>query len=212
MLEILIADEHPVVRRGLRYFLEQRSGWVICGEAKDGREVLELARRLQPGVTVMDLLLPELNGLDATRMLLREVPTTEVLIFTASQSEQLALEALAAGARGYLLRTDSPELIVQAVDSVSRHVPFITERLAQTVARSLGTGPSKRKRAALLTSRERQIVQLIAEGRRTRDIAESLGISGKTVETHRTAVMRKLHLASLAEVVRYAIRNSIVAQ
>jgi DNA-binding NarL/FixJ family response regulator len=209
MVQILIADEQAVVRRGLRFFLEGTADWVVCGEVSNGLRALEQARALRPDVVVLDLFLSELNGIEVTRALRAEQPNTEVLVFTSTSSEELAVEVLSAGARGYVLKSDPPENITAAVEALARHLPFFTAGLAQTVVARAALGGARRG-GSLLTARERQIVQLVAQGCRTREIAARLGISNKTVETHRTAVMRKLHLASLADVVRYAIRNHLI--
>lgn len=211
MFQILLADDHPVVRRGMRASLEQHGGWTICAEACNGREAVELARQHRPNLAILDLMMPELNGVEATRLIRRDLPETEVLIFTFQDSEELAAEALAAGARGFVLKGDPPEDLIAAVEALARHTPFFTRRVTETVVERVVHGRSYRGgMLSLLTARERQIVQMVAEGRRTRDIAQQLGISEKTVETHRAAVMRKLQLESLADVVRYAIRNNIV--
>lgn len=211
MLRILLADDHPVVRSGLKVLIEQRPEWTVVGEANNGREAVDLAKNLKPDVVVLDLLMPELNGVEATRLIRAEVPETEVLVFTFQDSEELAAEVLAAGARGYVLKGDPPEDFLDAIESLGRHTPFFTRRVTDNVVQRLVSGrPYQGGRLALLTARERQIVQLVAEGHRTRDVANMLGISEKTVETHRAAIMRKLQLQSVAELVRYAVRNNIV--
>jgi DNA-binding NarL/FixJ family response regulator len=212
MLRILLADDHALVRRGLRVALEERPDWRVCGEAKDGLEAVAQAQGLRPDVVALDLMMPELGGLEACRRIRAAVPGCEVLIFTFQHTEELAAEVLAAGARGYVLKTDPPEAFLAAVEALSEHRAYFTHSVPESVvdrilhARPLGGTV----RFSLLTSRERQVAQLVAEGRRTRDVAEALGISEKTVETHRTAIMRKLHLHSLADLVRYAVRNRIV--
>lgn len=211
MLQILLADDHPVVRRGMRASLEQHGGWTICAEACTGREAVELARSLRPDLVILDLMMPELNGVEATRQIRRQLPRTEVLIFTFQDSEGLVAEALAAGARGLVLKGDPPEEFIAAVESLAQHRPYFTRNVPQTVVDRVAQKRVQRGGpVSLLTARERQIVQMVAEGHRTRDIAQALGISEKTVETHRAAVMRKLQLESLADVVRFAIRNNIV--
>ena len=211
MLRILIADDHALVRRGLRLSLEGREGWEVCGEAATGLEAVEQVQALRPDVVALDLMMPELGGLEATRRIRASVPETEVLIFTFQHSEELVAEVLAAGARGNALKTDPPEAFIAAVEALERHRAYFTHSVPESVVdRMLHSRPLNGARFSLLTSRERQVAQLVAEGKRTRDVAEALSISEKTVETHRTAIMRKLNLHSLADLVRFAVRNRIV--
>jgi DNA-binding NarL/FixJ family response regulator len=211
MLRILIADDHALVRRGLRLSLEGREGWEVCGEAATGLEAVQQVQALRPNVVALDLMMPELGGLEATRRIRASVPETEVLIFTFQHSEELVAEVLAAGARGYVLKTDPPEAFIAAVEALEHHRAYFTHSVPESVVdRMLHSRPLNGARFSLLTSRERQVAQLVAEGKRTRDVAEALSISEKTVETHRTAIMRKLNLHSLADLVRFAVRNRIV--
>lgn len=211
MLRILLADDHALVRRGLRQSLEERAGWEVCGEAANGLEAVERAQALRPDVVVLDLMMPELGGLEATRRIRASVPEAEVLILTFQHTEELAAEVLAAGARGYVLKTDPLEAFIAAVEALARHRAYFTHSVPESVVeRILHSRPLNGARFSLLTSRERQVAQLVAEGQRTRDVAQALGISEKTVETHRTAIMRKLNLHSLADLVRYAVRNHLV--
>jgi DNA-binding NarL/FixJ family response regulator len=211
---ILVADDHEVVRRGVKEILETQPGWEVCGEAVDGHEVIEKARGLKPDVVVLDISMPGLNGLEATRRLLKEVPQTEVLILTIHGSEQLMHEVLAAGARGYLLKSDAGRDLVSAVDSLLRHKPFFTAKLSELVLESYldpdtTTGqdvPPYRD----LTGREREILQLLAEGKGAKEIGTLLGISPKTAETHRANILHKLGLKSTADLIRYAVRNKII--
>ena len=212
-LRILVVVDHAVVRRGVRSLLESHEGWEVCGEATTGREAVEQSRRLRPDVVVMDLSLPELNGLDATRQILKDAPNTEVLVLTMHHSEELARDALQAGARGYVLKSDADENLITAVDSLRRHKPFLTSAVTEFVLDDY----VRRGDAALddvapiaVTAREREIIQLVAEGRSNKEAASTLGISVKTIEAHRANIMRKLHLRSVSDLVRYAIRNKIV--
>ena len=213
-LRLLIVDDHAVVRRGVRALLESRPGWEVCGEAVDGQEAIRKAADLKPDIVVLDISLPGLNGLEATSRILKESPGSEVLILTMHHSEELAQQVIKAGARGYVLKSDADQSLVAAIDKLSQHQTFFTSRVAEFVldsgergenARHAVEDPSRR-----MTSRERQIVQLVAEARSTKEVASHLGISVKTVEAHRTNIMRKLRLRSVSELVRYAIRNGIV--
>jgi DNA-binding NarL/FixJ family response regulator len=214
-LRILIADDHDVVRRGMRALLEDQSGWEVCAEANNGRQAVEKVKQLKPDVAVMDVTMPELNGLEATRQILKIAPRTEVLILTVHESEQIAQEVLKTGARGYILKSDAGRELVAAVQAVSHHKPFFTARVSQMVSDSqLKSGLASVEAEDIgsrLTAREREIVQLLAEGKANKEVASVLNISVKTVETHRTNIMRKLRLHSVSELVRYAVRNNIVS-
>lgn len=213
MVTILIADDHDVVRRGLRDMLNAHSGWQVCGEASNGREAVKLAVNLKPDVVVLDLSMPELNGLEATRQIRHELPRTEVLIFTMHETEQLIREVLAAGARGYVLKSDAGRHLVTAVESLSHHKPFFTARVSEALLDAYLKSASKPDEGSVfrtLTAREREIVQMLAEGKSNKEIAAKLSISVKTVETHRATVMRKLDINSIVELVHYAIRNQLV--
>jgi DNA-binding NarL/FixJ family response regulator len=210
MVRILLADDHVVVRRGLLACLQDRPDWEVCGEASNGREAVEMAGRLRPDVAVLDLSMPELNGIEATRLIRQQSPATEVLIFTMHQAEELAAEVVAAGARGYVLKTDPPEELVVAVDALSHHTPFFARKVRGPLLDQASRPRGSRPMHGILTGREREIVQLVAEGLRTREIAQHLGISEKTVESHRCAILRKLHLDTVVDIVRYAIRNRLI--
>jgi DNA-binding NarL/FixJ family response regulator len=209
-LRILLVDDHAVVRRGVRSLLESQEGWEVCGEATTGRDAVEQSRRLRPDIVVMDLSLPELNGLDATRQILKDAPETEVLVLTMHHSEELARDALQAGARGYVLKSDADENLITAVDSLRRHKPFLTSAVAEFVLDDYVRPGEGVKDDLGVTPREREIVQLVAEGQSNREAAATLGISVKTIEAHRANIMRKLHLRSVSDLVRFAIRNKIV--
>ena len=213
-LRILLADDHDVVRRGLKELLEEQVGWTVCAEAANGREAVELAIKTRPQVAVLDFSMPELNGLEATRRIRAACPATEVLVFTMHESEELVAEVFAAGARGYLVKSDAPRHIVAAIEALAAHQPFfsasVTARLLEAFLRDRATSAGEDTAHNALTAREREVVQLLAEGRRSKDIARRLGVSVKTVETHRAAAMHKLKLRSTAELVRYAIRNNMI--
>lgn len=212
---ILIADDHEIVRRGLRSIVEGQGDLEITGEALTGREAIEQVRRLKPDLVIMDIGMPELNGLDATRHILKEFPSTEVLILTMHESEQLIREVLDVGARGYMLKSDAGRDLVAAIESLRRHKPFFTSKVSEMVLTGFlrGSGNSDEPEDALrlrLTAREREIVQLLAEGKSNKEVATKLNISVKTAETHRARIMAKLGLRSIGELVRYAVRNRIV--
>jgi DNA-binding NarL/FixJ family response regulator len=212
---ILVADDHDVVRQGVRALLEGQPGWEVCGEAVDGRQAVEQARRLKPDLVVLDIGMPEMNGLEAARRILESRPQTEVLILTMHDSEQLIREVVRAGARGYVLKSDAGRTLVAAVQALREHKPFLTARVSEIVLEAYREGSAapadEHITGSDLTPRELEIVKLIAEGRSGPQVAAVLGISVKTVETHRTNVMRKLDLHSVTELVRYAIRNNLVA-
>ena len=215
MIRILLADDHEVVRRGLSSLLATRPDWQVCGEARNGREAVALAVKLKPNLAILDLSMPELNGLEATRHIRKEVPETEVLVFSMYENEQFVRDLLAAGARGYVLKSDVSSQLLNAVEAVSRHKPFFTSEVAERVLEGflrLGELSGEDGSAAgILTSREREIVQLLAEARSNKEVAATLGISVKTVETHRASIMRKLGITSIVDLVHYAIRNGLVS-
>jgi len=194
--------------------LETREGWEVTGEAATGREAVEQAKQLKPDVVVLDLVMPEMNGLEATRRILKAVPTAEVLILTMHEPEHLMHEVLTAGARGYLLKSDAGRELVAAVDALTRHVPAFTSRVANALLEAYlkddGHERGADRRQGRLTPREREIVQLLAEGKTNKEVAAALDIAVKTVEAHRSNVMHKLGLHSLSEIVHYAVRNKIV--
>jgi DNA-binding NarL/FixJ family response regulator len=210
-LRILVVDDHAVVRRGVRSLLESHEGWEVCGEATTGRDAVAQSLRLRPDVVVMDLSLPELNGLDATRHILKAAPDTEVLVLTMHHSEELVRDVLQAGARGYVLKADADENLIAAVDTLRQHKPFLTSSVTEFVLDDyVRRGGAQDDLAVGLTAREREIIQLVAEGQSNKEAAATLGISVKTIEAHRLNIMRKLHLRSVSDLVRYAIRNKIV--
>jgi DNA-binding NarL/FixJ family response regulator len=213
-LQILIADDHELVRKGLRSVLENQPGWKVCGEAVNGRQAVELTKQLGPDVIVLDVTMPELNGLEATRQILKAVPKAEVLILTMHESEKLVSEMLAAGAHGYILKADTSRLLISAVESLAQHQPFFTGKVSEVLLSGyLNPGENEKGAAgpaAHLTAREREIVQLLTEGKTNKDVAVTLGVSVKTVDAHRANVMHKLDLHSVTDLVRYAIRNQLI--
>jgi DNA-binding NarL/FixJ family response regulator len=213
-LRILIADDHDVMRQGTRAVIERQRGWEVCGIAATGREAVEQAFALEPDVVVMDMSMPELNGLDAAIQIKRRLPQTEILIFTAHQTDELIPQVFEAGVKSFIFKSEAAQFLVAAIESLSRHKPFFTSKVSEVLFSGIasrgegkcgGTGPGQR-----LTAREREIVQLLAEGKSNKAVADKLGISVRTAETHRASVLRKLGLDSLAGLVRYAIRNRII--
>ncbi|MEP6506660.1 MAG: response regulator transcription factor [Gemmatimonadales bacterium] len=209
---ILIVDDHSVVRRGVRALLESQDGWEVCGEADNGREAIEKVAELKPDLVVLDVSLPGLNGLEATPQILKASPNTEVLVLTMHHSEELVRQVLRSGAKGYVLKSDADHSLVEAIESVRQHKPFVTNAVTEFALDSYLRGDSGEIEVPKVptTPRERQIIQLVAESRSSKEVAATLGISVKTVESHRTNIMRKLRLRSVSDLVRYAIRNGIV--
>ena len=209
MLSIAIVDDHEVMRRGMRAVLETKAGWRVCFEASNGRDGVSAIRDGHPNVAVVDLGLPGLGGVETTRQIRRESPGTEVVICTLHEEEGLAREALCAGARAFVLKSDGAERLTDAVAAAASGVGFYSPRYTPA---SLGCpcGPGAGRVAGPLTPREREIVQLLAEGKTNWCVSVILGISVKTVETHRAKILQKLHLESTVELVHYAIRNAMI--
>ena len=213
-LRILIADDHPIDRAGLRRLLESRPGWQVCAEAENGRDAVEKAGKLKPDVAVLDISMPVLNGVEATRQIRKVSPETEVLILTMHDSEQMIQQVFEAGALGYVLKDVADSTLISAVEMLRRHKPFASSRVAKSFSRAGPWGadaavPARRSRGRL-TQREREIVQLLAEGKSNKEVAGVLGISVRTAETHRANIMLKLDLHSVVDLVRYAVRNRII--
>jgi DNA-binding NarL/FixJ family response regulator len=213
-IRVLLADDHETVRIGVRSIVSSMPGWETCGEASAGREAVDLAIRLKPDVIVMDMAMPGLNGLDATRQIRKHCPETEILAFTGADEEKLIHQMFEAGARGYILKTDTNECIQSALRALAAHKSYFTARVGEVLfakflhgKENVSTGPEPGR----LTFREREVVQLLAEGQSNKEVAATLGISVKTAETHRSTIMKKLSLDGLAALVRYAIRNNIVS-
>ena len=210
VVRILLVDDHDAVRRGLQTMLESHPGWRVCAEASNGRTAVRLATEIKPNIAIIDLELPDLNGLEATRQIKKEAPEVEVLIYTMYETDELIRKVLAAGARGYVLKSDAGQRLTEAVEALSRHKPFLTSVASETVLESFVKSTRRLESDnSVLTNREREIVQLLAEARTNKEIASVLCISVKTVETHRASVMRKLGINSIVELVHYAIRNNL---
>jgi DNA-binding NarL/FixJ family response regulator len=208
-VRILIADDHDVVRMGVRLLLESQPGWVVCGEARTGREAVAKALELRPDVIVLDVSMPELNGIEVTRQIRKSMPAS-ILIVTMYDSDRMARAAIEAGASGYLSKADAGQVLIDAVNALLGHQTFVSDR----VHLADGIVTSKQDAAVVrpdpLTPREREVLQLLAEGRSNKEVAVALDISPKTVETHRARIFAKLHLHSMNELVRYAIRNQVI--
>jgi DNA-binding NarL/FixJ family response regulator len=208
MTRILIADDHHVVRSGLRTLLAAQSNWEVVAEAADGQEAVLKAIETRPDIAVLDYSLPIINGMEVTRQIRARLPKTEVLIFTMHDNESLIQQLMKAGARGYLLKSDARRDLIAAIEALAIHRPYFTAKVSEGLLKSFVSGVNATP--PTLTNREVGVVQLIAEGNTNKHIARLLNISLKTVETHRASAMRKLNLSSSAGLVRYAIRNNIV--
>jgi two-component system response regulator NreC len=211
---ILIADDHEIVREGVRVIIEREPGWEVCGVAENGRAAVDLVLKLKPDAIVLDLKMPDLDGIEAIKQIKRAVPETEILVLSAYESEELIDQVFESGAKSFVRKADAGRFLVPALKSILDHKTFLTEEVSALILSrvfNVGTGRKKRSRAMeKLTAREREIVRLLAEGKSNREIALALDISVRTGEAHRATIMWKLGLRSLAEVVRYAIRNGIV--
>ncbi|MGH9444417.1 MAG: response regulator [Terriglobia bacterium] len=211
---ILLVDDHELVRKGLRTLLEANPRYQVCGEASDGRQAVEKAHQLRPDIVVMDVCMPELNGLEAAREIKKALTQTEVLALTITDSEQLAQKLLSAGVRGYLSKSDAARDLLAGVESLREHKPFFNSKVAQMVLdgylKAMAQKEAVDSSSAFVTERERQIIQLLAEGNSNKEVADALGITVKTAETHRANIMHKLNLHSVGDVVRYAVRNQMI--
>ena len=213
-LRILVADDHDVMRIGIRELLGTREGWEVCAEARDGREAVAKTEQLKPDIAILDVNMPELNGIEAARKIRKKFANTEVLIISFDYSDHLIRSIIGAGARGFVVKADSERDLIAAVEALANHKPFFTSRASDVIlGRVLGFGQGeeiKELSGNRLTPRELEIVQQLAEGKSSKEVAASLSISIKTADTHRANIMRKLDLHSVTELVRYAVRNQIV--
>jgi DNA-binding NarL/FixJ family response regulator len=211
-VRILIADDHEIVRRGIAAQISQRADWEVIAEATNGRDAVALALRLKPALIVLDLSMPELNGLAAASQIVAALPEARVLILTVHESEQVVREVLAAGARGYILKSDAGRILMAALDTLLAGGSFFTPKVGKMVVDGYLRNPASPEAsgAGVFSAREREIVQLLAEGKSNKEVAAALGITVKTAETHRGNIMRKGGFGSLADLVRYAIRNHII--
>lgn len=211
-LRVLIADDHDIVRRGLRNLVESHPGWEVCADVRNGREAVDKAIELGPDIAILDINMPEMDGLTATRKIRAALPKTEVLILTQHNADAVVKQVLQAGARGYILKSDAGDELIKAVEALRLHKTYFTTTVSEALLESfLKSGAvADSGETALITPREREIVQLLAEGKSNKEVATKLDMSVKTVETHRANIMRKLDLHSLSELVLYAVRNRII--
>ena len=208
-LRIFLADDHELLRSGIRCLLEAEPGWEVCGEASNGREAVEQITQMRPDIVIIDIGMPVLNGLEATRQIVKSSEKTKVIILTVHESHQVVREVLNAGAKGYILKSDASRDLVTAIHALQRNKTFFTSKVADLMLDSFLKGKTGIEKD-VLTAREREVVQLLAEGKSTKEVAVALGLSVKTAETHRSNIMRKLDLHSVSELVLYAVRNNIV--
>ncbi len=203
-----------MIRRGLRQLIERHAGWEVCGEATTGEQTVTLAAALKPDIVILDLSMLGFSSIEITRLLRTTLPNTEVLIFTMQEGEEMMRELIGAGARSYLLKSDPTSHIIAAIEALANHKPFFTAKISEALRSALQKtigGTRSKSSLGLLSSREREIIQLLAEGQSNKEVSNHLGISVKTVETHRATIMRKLEINSVVELVHYAVRNKIIS-
>jgi DNA-binding NarL/FixJ family response regulator len=210
---VLLADDHPIFRLGLCSLLGSRKGWEVCGQAADGRDVVEKWRQLQPDLVILDICMPTLNGVDAARQILNDNPAQRILILTDVNSEDVVQDCLELGVRGWVFKSDEADELMKAVESLERHKSAFSSRVSNQILDGYlqahhvrPTGLKTQK----LSPREREVVQLLSEGKTTKEVATMLNVSVKTAETHRSNILLKLKIHSIAELVLYAVRNEIV--
>ena len=194
-LRILIADDHDIVRQGTRAMIEQHPGWEVCGLAANGREAVAQANKLSPDIVILDMSMPELNGLEAAIQIKGQRPATEILMFTAHESDELIRKAFGAGVKSFVFKTEAHHCLFEAIGSLARHKPFFTTKVSEILFSNIVN---------------REVVQLIAEGKSNKEVADALAVSVRTAESHRASILRKLNLDSVAGLVRYAIRNHLI--
>ena len=209
--KVLIADDHQIVRQGLRNLLEKEPDLKVVAEAEDGRSTVRLARELQPGVIIMDVAMPDMNGIEATRQIVSELPRVKVIALSMYADRRFVVNMLKAGASGYLLKDCAFEELNRAIRAVQAHKTYLSPGVSDILVKDYMTGGSTQETSvfSVLTPREREVLQLMSEGRSTTQIAESLHVSVKTIETHRQQVMHKLNTHSVAELTKYAIREGL---
>jgi DNA-binding NarL/FixJ family response regulator len=210
IVNILLVDSQDIVRRGLRDLLAPHRQWQVSGEADNGRKAVSLILQTRPDIVILAIDLPEVNGIEVASQVKQAQPSTEILFYTYHDEEYLIAEALRTGARGYILKSDSEDKLIEAIGAMANHLPFFTAKAAEMLLNDLIKTGAKRQKTPALTQRERDVIQLLADGKSNREIASRLEISVKTVETHRSSIMRKLKLNSITELVRYSIRNKLI--
>ncbi|MBL7065875.1 MAG: response regulator transcription factor [Anaerolineae bacterium] len=213
MIRVLLAEDHTIVRKGVRALLADEPGIEVIGEAEDGREAVQMAQQLLPDVVLMDYSMPGLNGLEATRQIKRWVPEVKVLVLTMHADKEYVFQILSAGASGYVVKKAAPTELVAAIQAVYRGDSFLSPTISRTVIEEYVRQAKviAKDSYGQLTGREREVLQLIAEGHSSREIAKRLCITEKTVRTHRANLMDKLHLRSIAELTQYAIRRGMIS-
>jgi DNA-binding NarL/FixJ family response regulator len=209
-LRIVVADDHEVVRRGIRSLIETRSGWEVCAEASTGTEAIHLVKKLKPDIILLDVSMPDLNGIEVARELRAQCPTTEILILTMHETPSVVGEALAAGARGMVYKSDAGKDLLNAIEAVSRKKAFVSAHVTEMIVKSGVPRPAELPGLAPLTERELEVLKMLAQGKNVKEIAADLNISPKTVNVHRANIMEKLQLHSLHDLIYFAIRNKII--
>ena len=213
-LRLMIADDHEIFRAGLRSLLEDQPGWQIVAEASNGREAVAKAAKAHPDVALLDIGMPVLNGLEAARQIVRRAPQTKIVMLTVYDSDAMIHQVLACGARAYLFKTDAARDLVSAVKAVHEHATFFTEKVAEAVVNGFKHNGSRtagaESQTGRLTPRQCEITRLVAQGLTSKELGAFLGISVKTAETHRSNLMHRLNCHSVADLVRYAVRNQII--
>jgi two-component system, NarL family, response regulator NreC len=212
-VRVLVADDHEVVLEGVRALIERQPDLEVCGLAANGREAVELAHKTKPNVVVLDMTMPELDGLDVIRLIKKKLPDTEVVVFSAHSSEEMVEEVFDAGAKSYIEKSQASQDLVTAIRSLAEHKPFFSTQTSEILFAKflLPKDRQQQSRTELrLTAREREIVRLLAQSSSNKEVATALGISIRTVETHRATLMRTLGVRSVAGLVRYAIRHHII--
>lgn len=211
-MRLLIADDHELVRQGMRSIFLGEPDWVVCGEATTGREAVSMALALKPDLLILDVALPEMNGIEVARHMRRDLPSAAVLIVTMHDSDQIVQDAIDVGAKGLVLKAEAGRTLADAVRAILSGGEFFSERVLRAAGRETVEGDARlrHKKPVLLTAREREVLQLLAEGQANKEVATALGITTKTAETHRARIMAKLEVHSMSQLVRYAIRNSII--
>ena len=208
-ISILLADDHRIIRDGLRSLLSTMPDMEVVGEAENGRQALRIARKYNPDLVIMDISMPDLNGIEATRQILAESPGTKVLALSMHSDRQFVIQMFRAGVSGYLLKNGAFEELVLAIDTVRKNETYLSPKIASVLVKDLLETTEDNSASSVLTPREREVLQLIAEGRSTKEIASDLNVSVKTVETHRRQIMDKLELRSVAELTKFALREGI---